>query len=260
MNKLKKFTKLDNMYEKTSKNNKNIIEIGKKSCFKNNLLNKKSRKDKSKNNKLKLNFSLEKQLENEETTRNEKHITLITRDQNLFNFSLRKEIGKKEKLACSNGDKEISLKNSKLYNTEKISNGCSTESRENSLHENISNYITSISPSESDNQKRHLTIDLLKLFFQKFYPSYIMEVFGSFPQDLHLKDSDIDIVISKSRNSIYKDQHNFYEEKKLLLSIRSTMVRHGFSLYENTLFIDATVPIVKAICEKTNINIDIRLI
>ncbi len=133
------------------------------------------------------------------------------------------------------------------------------KNKEKALHKNILNYIDFISPTEVDNQKRILTIDLLKNFFFKNYKTYRMEVFGSFPQNLHLKDSDIDIVISKSKSiNYYHNQINYQEEKKLLLSIRRDMVNQGFSSYHNTLFINASVPIVKTKCDKTNINVDIR--
>lgn len=240
------------------KNKNNNIEVGKKLSIINfaKKVNKQTSKDNSK-----LNFSINEDLSNLSTNNNKNEKFYTKNSDKLFNnvFIHHRENNKNKNILIDI-DNETGDKNHTFNDKNKSSENKKFETitLEDALHENIMNYIIRISPSESDNQQRHMTIHLLKLFFNKHYPSYKLDVFGSFPQNLHLRDSDIDIVITKQKSNYYGNYFGYQDEQKMLCSIRRTMVSQGFSTYENTLFINASVPIVKAKCERTKINIDIR--
>ena len=236
---------------------KESIEVGKNSAYKNFKI--KTGNDENKKKSVsKPNFSIDKlHFYDLPTVRQEKKLNVnFDRIGYFNNFKIIMDNNKNSSSISLNKKEDLNIAAQNQKTTEKPLNKNKLKPicLEDALHENIINYIISISPTENDNNKRLLTIQLVQLFFKKFYPNFKVDVFGSFPQDLHLMNSDIDIVLTKTGSNY----SSFRDEQNTLYSIRRTMVSQGFSLYENTIFINASVPIVKAKCEKTKVEMDIR--
>ncbi len=136
------------------------------------------------------------------------------------------------------------------------------------LNEDLIEFEKQISANLEENNKISKTVFLFEEFMIKFFPECIIKPFGSFTQNLHLKDSDVDIaVFDKPIEKIisvkdFKNKKNPYgfdsNDKKLLKLIKKNLLKTKFSSYQNTFFINAKVPIIKTKCTKTGVNLDIR--
>lgn len=127
------------------------------------------------------------------------------------------------------------------------------------LHYEILDYYNYIKPKEEENKKRLKTIEILTDIINKAWPNWEVKVFGSFPVDLHLSNSDIDIVIFKDNNSDNNSKDTCFQsfsEIEQLKLIHNVLVRKSFA--KDIKIVDAKVPILKSICKETGIRLDIR--
>ena len=124
------------------------------------------------------------------------------------------------------------------------------------LHYEIIDFYTYIKPKNEENAKRQETVNKLISYIKNRFPTYEVKIFGSFSVDLHLSDSDIDIVIF-DHNSLNFSTDNlsqyekFQDEYKFLEIIYDHL--YNYDSVEDIRFVDAKVPIIKV---KTNNNIE----
>lgn len=120
------------------------------------------------------------------------------------------------------------------------------------LHNEIVDFYEHIRPKEEENLRRIQTIKLVKDLITNKWPNWTVKVFGSFPINLHLSNSDIDIVVFKDSTD---QKHLLTTEVQQLKMIYNEFVNKKF--VDRIEFVDARVPIVKAICKETGIKVDI---
>jgi DNA polymerase sigma len=115
------------------------------------------------------------------------------------------------------------------------------------LDSEISDFYNFIKPTEEENTKRKRTYEIVKSTIQNINPAWKIKKFGSFPNQIHLPDSDVDIIVlTESTEDIMK----------VFKKIRKRFVDTGCVDYVN--IIEARVPIIRATIKETKINIDIR--
>ena len=116
----------------------------------------------------------------------------------------------------------------------------------------ISSYISSIIPKDENYKKRLLTISLLKSIIHSKFPFWNVFIFGSFYQNLSTIFSDIDFtIITNKKNEI------IYDDLFYLNLIKNLLIEKKFGY--NIKIIKARVPIIKCVCIKTGINVDINV-
>ena len=137
------------------------------------------------------------------------------------------------------------------------------------LNQDLEKMESEISATAEENKRITKTVSLLQEFIKSYFPHCIIDPFGSFMQGLHLRDSDIDVVVfDKAVQDLLKEighskakkpDYGFNSpDKKLLGVIKKKLLRTNFASFNDTQFINAKVPIIKTKCKKTGVNIDIR--
>lgn len=154
------------------------------------------------------------------------------------------------KLTQIKNEKEIPLQQLKrripwMSEKTRVSNGLIK------LHNEILDFYEFIKPKEQENIKRDDTINLFKQLIQDKWPSWKVKVFGSYPLELHLPDSDIDLVVFKDNSSNRK----YISDTEHLEMIYEELVKRNF--VNQIRLVDARVPIIKARCRITGICFDI---
>jgi DNA polymerase sigma len=127
------------------------------------------------------------------------------------------------------------------------------------LHHEILDFYDYISPKKSENDLRLQTIKEIKAIIKKRWPTWKIKTFGSFPNKLHLSNSDIDLVVFKDKSLNFSTEHfSKYDflmsDNEQLTEIYKTILNSGFAKHMR--FVDARVPIVK-VTAKNGINFDI---
>jgi DNA polymerase sigma len=127
------------------------------------------------------------------------------------------------------------------------------------LHHEILDFYEFIRPKEEENNIRRKTVDELKNTIRKKWPMWKVKVFGSFPNGLHLTDSDIDIVVFKNSGFNFStDNYSLYDatmtDHQQLTEIYRYLLLTGFA--KEIRYVDARVPILK-VKTKNGINLDI---
>lgn len=128
------------------------------------------------------------------------------------------------------------------------------------LHHEILDFYQFIKPKEEETQKRHDTITLLKKLINYKWPHWKIKIFGSFPNDLHLPNSDIDVVIFKQESINLKNLYNFANDSNLSDTTQLQLIYRELlmkSFVSEIRFVNAKVPIIKAVCKQTGVNLDI---
>ncbi len=113
------------------------------------------------------------------------------------------------------------------------------------LHEEILDFVTFISPTEDEIQRRKDVQDEMNILVQEIWPEANIRAFGSTSTGMFLPDSDIDMVIfgSPTDKSALHRLGSFLREKNVVSYLE---------------VIDkARVPIVKITHERTQLHIDI---
>jgi poly(A) polymerase Pap1 len=128
------------------------------------------------------------------------------------------------------------------------------------LHYEILDFYEFIKSKDEEDRKRMETIKLLKQLINNKWPHWKLKVFGSFPNALHLPNSDIDVVILKQDSVSLKDFFNYAQDsilsdtQMLNLIYRELLTK---TFVKEIRYVDAKVPIIKAKCKATGINIDV---
>eukprot|EP00340_Litonotus_pictus_P011694 CAMPEP_0170535868 /NCGR_PEP_ID=MMETSP0209-20121228/101835_1 /TAXON_ID=665100 ORGANISM="Litonotus pictus, Strain P1" /NCGR_SAMPLE_ID=MMETSP0209 /ASSEMBLY_ACC=CAM_ASM_000301 /LENGTH=403 /DNA_ID=CAMNT_0010837175 /DNA_START=1613 /DNA_END=2824 /DNA_ORIENTATION=- len=118
------------------------------------------------------------------------------------------------------------------------------------LSKEIIEFTKLVEPTKEENLLREKTLSILKGIFKAEFPGWKVKAFGSYPVNLHLPDSDIDIVI-------IPDSHSTYSEDQVFNKIDLILKRKKLVKYCQ--IIKAKVPILKAIINETSINVDITV-
>ncbi len=117
------------------------------------------------------------------------------------------------------------------------------------LHQEILDFYEFIKPTSEEDKLRDVTIRRLKELIKEEFPNWKVKKFGSFPNKIHLPDSDVDIVI------LPKHQESSEGQLKILKKILKKLVKNDFVDYIK--LIEARVPIIRATLKETKISIDI---
>jgi DNA polymerase sigma len=91
---------------------------------------------------------------------------------------------------------------------------------------------------------------ILKDLIKQNFPELKVKKFGSFPNKIHLPDSDVDIVVLSDKDNVPLDQ------TKILKKITQKLIDNN--LVDFIKIIEARVPIIRATLKETKINMDIR--
>ena len=120
------------------------------------------------------------------------------------------------------------------------------------FHEEIKDYVNYIIPNNISLTRRQNTMQRLTKIIQKHQPNWKVVLFGSFSQNTSTVFSDLDFVILNESN--YSSKNFDIKELYYLMNI---LRKDGFS--RNIRLIKARVPILKATCSLTGINVDISV-
>jgi predicted nucleotidyltransferase len=117
------------------------------------------------------------------------------------------------------------------------------------LHQEILDFYEFMKPTSEEDILREETVNKLKELIKTNWPEWRVKKFGSFPNKLHLPDSDVDIVILTENNSAS-------EQLKILTGIEKKLYKAD--LVDFIRVIEARVPIIRTRLKETKINLDIR--
>ena len=119
------------------------------------------------------------------------------------------------------------------------------------LHREIVEYVNKIEPRGEKLALREDTIKIFTDIMEEGFPNWIVKIFGSYAQGTQTIYSDLDFVVFKSKDD---DLINDFD---MLHMIKNYLYKKHFS-YKMRL-IKAKVPIIKATCQRTGINLDISV-
>lgn len=110
------------------------------------------------------------------------------------------------------------------------------------LHFEILDFYNWIKPTKEEDKLKDQTIFELKSLLNSKFKNLKIKTFGSYTNDLHLSNSDIDIVIFSTNRYILSEIYNF-------LSISSKV--------DEIQLISAKVEIIKLVLKSTGVKVDI---
>jgi DNA polymerase sigma len=129
------------------------------------------------------------------------------------------------------------------------------------LHYEIIDFYNFIKPTDSENNLRVKTFSLFENLIKNRWPQWRIELFGSFAKNIHLPDSDIDVVVlkysadSSPQSLFYSSQDSYLSESKQLDLIYFEILNKKFA--DEIRMVDAKVPIIKMRCRQTGVRMDI---
>jgi non-canonical poly(A) RNA polymerase PAPD5/7 len=117
------------------------------------------------------------------------------------------------------------------------------------LHFEIVDFYNYIKPHKSEYDIRKKSFEILKQILLKKFPDFRVKSFGSFPNEIFLADSDVDIVVISKQK---------IDQKKTLEKIYECIIGKS-ELFDYIRKIDAKVPIIKLQLKETKIFLDISV-
>ena len=250
---MKKFRFKKKFFHNKNKNKNNNKIIKRKINNNNNNNNHKHKKHiKIKHKKIYSKFDYESfENESEEEENSSENTILITKTYKNNNNN---------KFIFNNINNNFSIENNNNNNNNKINCSKNNNNKKSNFSKNfytqlsleISSYISSIIPKDENYKKRLSTISLLKSIIHSKFPFWNVFIFGSFYQNLSTIFSDIDFtIITNKKNEI------IYDDLFYLNLIKNLLIEKKFGY--NIKIIKARVPIIKCVCIKTGINVDINV-
>lgn len=118
------------------------------------------------------------------------------------------------------------------------------------LHNEILSFYNFIKPTKEEDELRNKTYNIIRCAIISKFPLFEVSLYGSFPLNIHLPDSDIDIVVLTNNENMFSDETLFNE-------IKSSIYNRNIS--KSIKKIDAKVPILKVLVEETGIEVDISI-
>lgn len=178
-----------------------------------------------------------------------------TNNNNNKKFVSKKNYKKKVKIPITQIEFSVLPKNNDSLSPKKIPNWIpeSTLSIRDpylKFHQELIDYASHIEPKESLLDKRSMTLKLFMDIIKDKYPQWDIKTFGSYAQGTQTIYSDLDLVI-------FKKEKEHLTDYEMLKEISQWLRRKQFGY--NIQFIKARVPIIKVICQKTGISIDISV-
>ena len=120
------------------------------------------------------------------------------------------------------------------------------------FHKEILDYVDYITPKNNSLVERQKTFELFTKIIQKYRPDWKVILFGSFSQNISTVFSDLDFLI------LYKNQNSSQEyELKEMYNLMNFLKKEEFS--KNIRLAKARVPVIRATCTDTGINVDISI-
>ena len=117
------------------------------------------------------------------------------------------------------------------------------------LHFEIIDFFNFMAPTPEEDVSKKETVRYLKNLIKENWPKWKVKTFGSFPNKLHLPDSDIDIVV------ISENSDNALNQLRMLKKIANRLLED--QKVDFLRIIEAKVPIIRATFKNTKINVDI---
>jgi DNA polymerase sigma len=116
------------------------------------------------------------------------------------------------------------------------------------LDSELYDFYEFIKPTEEENALRQRSFEIVRdVVKNNISTEWKVKKFGSFPAQIHLPDSDVDIIILTETQT---------DPLKILKKLRNKLTDSNIVEYIN--LIEARVPIVRCTLRETKINIDIR--
>ena len=115
------------------------------------------------------------------------------------------------------------------------------------LHYEILDFYDFIKPNTEEDSAKIRTFNILESLIKEISPNWKVKTFGSFPNNIHLPDSDIDIIV------LTEDK---IDQLKILKKIAKKLTESKVVSYIN--LIEAKVPIIRAEISETKNYVDIR--
>ena len=119
------------------------------------------------------------------------------------------------------------------------------------FHQEIIDYVNYITPKGESLTIREKTFHLLTDIIKKYKPDWKVVLFGSYSQNTPTIFSDLDFLI------LHKDNSSINFDIKEMYNLMNILKKEEFS--KNIRLVKARVPILKATCTITGINIDISM-
>lgn len=117
------------------------------------------------------------------------------------------------------------------------------------LHYEIIDFYEFIKPTAEEDVNREESVRIMKSVIKEKWPDWKVKKFGSYPNKLHLPDSDVDLVI-------ITDSTSPADQLKVLKKIEKELSKRNIVDYLR--LIEARVPIIRTSLSKTKISLDIR--
>lgn len=118
------------------------------------------------------------------------------------------------------------------------------------LHFEICDFYDYIKPLKSEHEIRKQSFMILKELIVGKFTNWRVKVFGSFPNEIFLSDSDVDIVVISSEKK---------DNAKKTMDKLNDYLSLNLNLFDYIKRIDAKVPIIKLQLKETKINMDISV-
>jgi DNA polymerase sigma len=131
------------------------------------------------------------------------------------------------------------------------------------FHNEISEFYEFIRPSSHENLMRIKTFNSFKKLIQSKWPRWEVKYFGSFPLNIHLPDSDIDMIVLKQNDYLMGQKgtiYNYLNDAILNENAQLNLIHnklHSDKFCDDINMVDAKVPIIRAKCKETQIRMDI---
>ena len=146
-----------------------------------------------------------------------------------------------------NDSKEDEQKNPEWMNPETI-NIQDTNKR---FEQEILDYVEYITPKNNSLAKREKTFELFTKIVNKYRPDWKIFLFGSFKQNIATVFSDLDFLI------LYENKNSSEYDLKEMYNLMNFLKKEEFS--NNIRLAKAKVPVLRATCSATGINVDISV-
>lgn len=119
------------------------------------------------------------------------------------------------------------------------------------LHQEIIDFYNFIKPTSEEDILREISIKSFKLFIKKHWPNWKVKIFGSFPNKLHLPNSDVDVLILTKTEKLGKIKNELEILKQIEIKLKEN------EMVDYLQIIEAQVPIISTCLTQTKINLDI---
>lgn len=127
------------------------------------------------------------------------------------------------------------------------------------LHYEILDFFNLIKATDEENNLRVKTFNMFNKLIKNKWPNWNVELFGSFPNNIHLPDSDIDVAVLKENITSLNNFNSYIKDSVISeggqLNLIYREILKGF--VDEIRYVDAKVPIIKIKCKETQVRMDI---